>query len=95
MIYFVQAKEGGPIKIGYSANVWKRMSSLRSSNPEYLNLLGVMEGDRTEEKRVHSLFKRKQGEWFDDSPELQEFIRVNCDEALRPCPLLDGWDEEL
>lgn len=81
---------GGPIKIGFSDNVWRRMSSLRSSNSEHLILLGVMEGDRAEEKRVHELFKRKQGEWFEDSPDLHEFIRVNCEESLRPAPYLDG-----
>ena len=85
MIYFAQSMNGGPIKIGFSDDVDKRMSSLRSSNPEPLILLGVMEGDRVEEKKVHRLFKRKRGEWFYDSPELREFIRVTCDERLRPC----------
>ena len=86
MIYFVQAYLGGPIKIGFTDNLTKRLSSLRSSNPEHLVLLGVMEGDREVEKRIHALFDQKQGEWFYPSPDLMAFIRLNVEEELRPEP---------
>lgn len=92
MIYFVQALTGGPIKIGYTENVWKRLNTLRSSNAQYLILLGVMEGDRQMERRIHGWFKKVNGEWFQDSPQLREFIRLNCEESLRPCPALDVFD---
>ena len=55
------------------------MSVLRSSNGEHLLLLGAMDGDRAEEKRIHGLFDKKQGEWFHPTPPLLEFIRLNCD----------------
>jgi predicted GIY-YIG superfamily endonuclease len=84
MIYFVQCEMDGPIKIGFTDNVNRRMSALRSSNSEMLILLGVMEGDRALEKEIQKLFEKKQGEWFYPTPALYEYIRLNCDENLRP-----------
>lgn len=95
MIYFVQAIDGGPIKIGYTGNVRKRLSGLRSSNPTYLILLGVMDGDREMEKHLHGKFKKIQGEWFEPARKLFDFINQNCDETLRPYPAMDVNDFEF
>lgn len=95
MIYFAQALTGGPIKIGYSEDVFKRLRTLRSSNPNYIILLGVMEGGRELEKQLHGTFRRYNREWFHDTPQLREFIRLNCDESLRPCPELDRFNGEV
>lgn len=56
MIYFIQPTDGGPIKIGYSANVEERRSQLESYFGRELAVLAIMKGDREEEKRIHRLF---------------------------------------
>lgn len=84
MIYFVQALQGGPIKIGFTDNVKRRMSTLRSNNGQHLVLLGVMEGTREDERHIHALFECIQGEWFRDTESLYDYIRLNCEDDLRP-----------
>jgi len=95
MIYFVQALTGGPIKIGFSDNVRRRMSELRSANGQHLVLLGVMDGGKSLEQHLHTKFKRLQGEWFDATPELFTFISLNCEEELRPPYGTELTKEEL
>lgn len=76
MIYFVQGETGGPIKIGYARNIDNRIKSLRTGCPYKLVLLGVMEGQRSDETKLHHKFAaaRLQGEWFDDCAEIRAFI---------------------
>ncbi len=44
MIYFLQGLEGGPVKIGYSANVDARRRQLESHYGQPLALPATMEG---------------------------------------------------
>lgn len=67
MIYFLQAGEGGPIKIGFTDKpINKRMATLQTANAEKLTLIATMEGDLEDEKKFKSLFKtyRLNGEWY-------------------------------
>lgn len=66
MIYFIQAGENGPIKIGVAIDVASRMSFLQSGNAEKLRLIGTMPGSYDEEKCLHRLAwkDRIRGEWF-------------------------------
>ena len=76
-VYFVQAGENGPIKIGVtSGDPMVRMAALQTGNPERLRMLGYVPGDRSREERAHSRFSdlRMQGEWFRAAPELLTFI---------------------
>lgn len=86
-VYFVAAD--GAIKIGYSANVSKRMAQLQTGAACKLQLLAVHAGaDRGVEKRLHEIFKdyRLEGEWFRDVPVIRCFAAMVCAGA-RPVDL--------
>ena len=81
MIYFIQEEKDGAIKIGYAK--WRasaRLRHLQIANPHKLYLLGVMEGEKSDEKKLHVLFKkyRIRGEWFCSCKKLLNYIRENC-----------------
>lgn len=77
MIYFVQAGENGPVKIGWAKNVIHRIQELQTGNPCKLGCLGMMEGSQNEESSLHEKFKRYRGvgEWFEPSADLLSFIK--------------------
>jgi len=81
LIYFVQDKSTRKrlIKIGYTQNMDSRITGLQTGAAESLVVLGVMDGDRKEEKRLHSQFKpfRVAGEWFSPDASLLAFIKAN------------------
>lgn len=76
MIYFIQGAMGGPIKIGYTNNLGRRLFELQEGNPYPLRVLATTEGDRKVEGLLHRKFSeyRYRIEWFEDAPELLEFI---------------------
>ncbi|RWG07363.1 MULTISPECIES: GIY-YIG nuclease family protein [unclassified Mesorhizobium] len=87
VVYFV--KSGPAIKIGYSANLPRRLNQLKYIRPapggrRPIELLGTIPGGITEEARVHARFQRLKTsrhplcEWFVDSPEIRQFIAANC-----------------
>lgn len=70
-VYFIQADENGPIKIGFTADDPKRrLSQLQTGNPSMLKLLGSVKGSSAHEKRFHATLAewRLQGEWFQSHP---------------------------
>lgn len=69
-VYFVQQGNDGPIKIGVSGNVDKRIRSLSTSSPLPLRLLAVLPGGRGEEQELHKRLAahRLGGEWFAPVP---------------------------
>lgn len=79
MIYFIQAVAGGPIKIGKAVDVRRRLIQLQKQYSLQLTVLGVIEGYTQEEKSFHEMFamSRVRGEWFEQSPELIDFIQAN------------------
>ena len=74
-VYFIS--DGEFVKIGVSKNYQMRLVSLQTANPRKLKLLGVLEGDSYEERNLHNQFDqfRVGGEWFELSPEIQNFIQ--------------------
>lgn len=77
MIYFAQAIDGGPIKIGYSANVDSRIRQLESIYRQPLSVLATMPGDRDEERAIHERFahwRMGRTEQFQPGHDLMEFI---------------------
>jgi len=67
VIYFIQAGEGGPIKIGYTGSDPRlRLSSLQSMSPSQLAILAVIEGTEDDEHALHLLLRqyRIRREWF-------------------------------
>lgn len=75
-VYFVQAVEGGPIKIGWSVDPDKRLKELQGGNPKELKLIGIEAGDMQHERELHGRFRdhRMFGEWFMPEPVILEYI---------------------
>jgi hypothetical protein len=70
-VYFIQAGEGGPVKIGWSDDVGKRLRDLQGAHYEELRLLCVYgglgrQGHTRLEKVFHRVYApaRIRGEWF-------------------------------
>lgn len=78
-VYFIQAGDGGPIKIGVARNVRQRLRLLQVGNAHRLTLLGVHPGGVNQERRLHRLFgdARISGEWFEPTAELLEFVQTH------------------
>lgn len=75
MIYFVQSAHG-PIKIGMTTNLDKRLVQLRSANKGSLSVLGLMPGGGKTEAALHVEFAdiRLDGEWFAPHERLLRFV---------------------
>jgi hypothetical protein len=56
LIYFLQAIDGGPIKVGQSVNVPSRVRQLESKYGRPLVILGTLPGGRDEERKIHEMF---------------------------------------
>jgi len=65
-VYFIQAGEGGPIKIGWAVDPRARLNELQVGCPEPLRLLMTLAGDGGLEAQLHRRFARirPRGEWF-------------------------------
>ncbi|NTX08288.1 GIY-YIG nuclease family protein [Myxococcus sp. CA040A] len=76
-VYFVQAGDGGPIKIGFSRNPRVRMQELQTGNAVELKYCGEVVGDQGLERILHERFAaiRLHGEWFTATRELVDYIR--------------------
>ena len=72
-VYFVQALDGGPIKVGVAKDVQRRIKELQCACPVPLRLLGIVEkGGLRKERELHQRFaaSRLHGEWFEESHEI-------------------------
>jgi hypothetical protein len=84
VIYFVQAEDGGPIKIGTTGNLAKRFAELSQVLGRPVRVLGCLEGSFPEEHAIHVRFAhlRGPGECFDPAPELLAYIAEACREWI-------------
>jgi hypothetical protein len=75
-VYFIQAREGGPIKIGWTYDTGKRLIGLQCGSPQALVLLASESGARSDEQALHLRFSESRiyGEWFSETPELLALI---------------------
>lgn len=78
MIYFVQAEDGGPIKIGLCTDIKSRLASMQTGNHKRLWVLAYIPGGMVDEKRLHERFSRYRvrGEWFEPSADLLAYIQT-------------------
>ena len=78
-VYFVQRGHGGPIKIGASTNVVRRLGELQIAAPEPMRLVGVwlMAGTRSE-RALHNLHCDDclGGEWFASTTAVWDTVRA-------------------
>lgn len=66
-IYFIEAQKLGLIKIGItSTSIETRLSSMQSSSPDVLKLLGFIPGDYQLEHQIHRKLKGSHShrEWY-------------------------------
>ncbi len=87
-VYFIQAGDHGPIKIGYSSDPFRRLANLQSGHYEPLTLLGFCSGGAETEARLHADLAPycMNGEWFLPSPEVLDVIEIQA------APLLAAAD---
>ncbi len=80
MVYFVQAIDGGRIKIGTTIRLSERLGQLDYQYRVSHRVLGVIDGGYAEERALHEKFShlRETGEFFADRIELREFIEAEC-----------------
>jgi hypothetical protein len=71
-VYFAQAGDAGPIKIGQTRDVHTRIRALRAMHYEEIRLIGVIPETFIPESRLHNEFgpHRIRGEWFRPAPEI-------------------------
>lgn len=65
-VYFLRSPATGLIKIGHSADLQQRIRDLSMQQGVELELLFCVDGDRSDEARLHRRFasSRRLGEWF-------------------------------
>jgi hypothetical protein len=85
MIYFIQSKSDGRIKIGSSSNPDARLKQLQTGSSNELILLCTLPGSENEEKALHEMFGqyRTSGEWFFPAKEIFDFINNPIGELLK------------
>lgn len=73
-VYFV--KSGSFVKIGFGSKPYRRFFQIRMHNPEDVELLAIIEGDKACEGELHQRFDadRHRGEWFRFSPALRDYL---------------------
>lgn len=78
MVYFIQQGEAGPIKIGYTRNINKRLSQLQTANPEKLHLRLTIPGTFGTEKVLHDYLKpiHIRGEWYECDPVMRHIMKA-------------------
>lgn len=88
VVYFISDEHNNTVKIGYSNDVSRRLSSLQTANRRTLRLLGVIPGVKEDESRWHERFAslRLNGEWFRLQPPLTQAI----EEAIGVASQLKG-----
>lgn len=76
MIYFVQSAASDLIKIGFTGRAHQRFKSLRATEKAEIMVLGIMAGDKADEKKLHARFAdfRVRGEWFSKCVAIEMFI---------------------
>ena len=78
-IYFIQAVDGGPVKIGFAADPVRRLHDLQVSHHKRLQILRVEDGQAADERRLHQTLSsyRIQGEWFEPTDAVLS-AQVSC-----------------
>ena len=88
MVYFIKAEETPYIKIGFTENLYARISDLQIGCPYKLKVVRTIEGSYREEKLLHTLFAayHKLNEWFEITEDmvmdLDKFVNTHSNEHL-------------
>ena len=76
MIYLIGNTQFGVCKIGYTANLTNRITSLKTGFPYKMGVLATVKGTRKQETRLHKVFEhlRLEGEWFKYDETILEYF---------------------
>lgn len=87
-VYFVQAGERGPIKVGSATHLRRRLSGLQTGHYEQLHLIASLrDPEGTFEQAVHEYLADAhiRGEWFrSDHPAVKELIAALLSDEIPP-----------
>ena len=77
-VYFIQAIDGGPVKIGRAQDVTARLSELQTASAKKLHVVAKVVGPTELEKKFHKMLKehRIRGEWFQPSGGVAVLIKI-------------------
>jgi len=100
MLYFIQAKKTGLIKIGFSTNPKDRCSILKSFNADKLRILKIIEGNSRGEYDLHKRFRkyRHHNEWYYPNQEILDFIAKTDSYILKEdleCELEEDYKKHI
>ena len=89
-VYFIQANQNGPVKIGTAEDVIGRLRELQTAHYMTLRLLREIDGDRRIESALHKQFAslRIRGEWFAFHPDMMTVTAADFD--LKPTAAVAG-----
>lgn len=104
-IYFIQRGDAGPVKIGFTNDIRKRLRGLQTGHDTRLILRRAFDGSEVDERKLHARFvgSRLQGEWFAPTADiltgdigLPPLRAPAAPERQGNAPRLDGhgWTEE-
>lgn len=86
MIYFLKFTQTGYIKIGTTSSFYDRAIGLKSEHGEF-EVLGFMAGSFQQERELHRRFEANRAsyhrEFFHQSDDLMEYIRLNASTCYR------------
>ena len=76
MVYFIQAGDNGPIKIGTSSVPQMHVDRLQQGNHEELRLIAVIPGERSLAEKVRADLKASElgRKWFHATDEVLDYI---------------------
>jgi DNA-binding XRE family transcriptional regulator len=76
MIYII--KQLDYVKIGFTSRFKKRFQELQVASPVKLEAIGLIKGDKLDEKNYHDKFKHlsSNGEWFFYNDEIEKFVET-------------------
>ena len=85
-VYFIQRGKQGPIKIGVTKYLYRRLAEIQRSYPQRLRILGIIDGYLDQERVLHERFAhlRLDGEWFSIANELSNYIDKNTSPPFPP-----------
>jgi hypothetical protein len=78
-VYFIQAQEGGPVKIGWTYNPVRRLKDLQSASPYKLVIRKLVPGTQRLEHYLHQRYEshRLEGEWFEAQLDMPGCLHVD------------------
>src|SRR5690606_777208 len=100
-VYFIQAGEDGPVKIGWAADPVARLGELQVGNHLELRIIRTIDGPPIAERVLHDYFghRRIRGEWFSFDQEMLEVelstvareLREKASKKLAHADALEAW----